>query len=212
MRRIKILRQLLIISIVVCLGIYQTIYSSAYVTCGYKMTGSWQDENYYVVNRSVTYNGITIDFGSLADSAVTLWNTVDSSSGHNLDIALTETTNGSSVSTRVSIGALDRGNTGWAGFTYYIGYNTITHEHFNINYGGYPNQNYHAGSAVINLYYVQNYPGWKIKNVIMHEMGHAFGLKHSDVSGALMAANVVSYTYLKMPQNDDINGVRSIYE
>lgn len=190
-----------------------TIQAHAYSTCGYKLKGSWYDDYYYVSPKSVTHNGSTVNYGTIADSAVSEWNNaVNASTGHSLDISLSETTNGSSTTTRVVISPLDRGATGWRGFTYYYDYNYSTGEWYSVNYGGYPNQNYRAGSAVINLYYVHSNASWKKQNTIMHEMGHIFGLKHSSVTGALMVSNSASYTSLKPPQSDDVNGVRSIYE
>ncbi len=129
-----------------------TIPAYAYSTCGYRLKGTWYDDYYYVSAKSVTYNGTTVNYGTIANSAVRAWNNaVNSSTGHSLDIALTETTNGSATTTRVVISPLDRGNTGWRGFTYYYGYNSITGEWYTINYGGYPTKNYQSGSAVINL-------------------------------------------------------------
>lgn len=185
----------------------------AYVECGYKLKSSWYDEYYYVSGRSVTFNNTTVNYGNIADDAVAAWNdAVDSYSGHSLDIDLSETTNGSAKSTRVVVSPIDRGATGWRGFTYYYDYSIWTGEWSTVNYGGYPDQNYQAGSAVINLYYVHTNPTWKIQNTIMHEMGHIFGLKHSTTTGALMISSSASYTELTLPQSDDISGVRAIYE
>lgn len=185
----------------------------AYVTCGYKLKGSWYDDYYYVSPSSVTYNSKTVNYGDIADDAVAAWNdAVDSSSGHSLDIELTETTNGSASTTRVVVSPIDRGATGWRGFTYYYDYSILTGEWSTVNYGGYPDQNYQAGSAVINLYYVHSNATWKIQNTMMHEMGHIFGLKHSSTEGALMISSSASYTELTPPQSDDISGVRAIYE
>ena len=185
----------------------------AYVKCGYKLKGSWYDDHYYISDTSVTYNNTTVNYGSISDDAVSAWNdAVDSSSGHSLDIDLSETTNGSASTTRVVVSPTDRGATGWRGFTYYYDYNVLTDEWSTVNYGGYPNQNYQSGSAVINLYYVHTNSAWRIQNTIMHEMGHIFGLKHSTTTGALMVSNSASYTELTLPQSDDISGVRAIYE
>ena len=92
----------------------------AYVKCGYKLKGSWYDDHYYISDTSVTYNNTTVNYGSISDDAVSAWNdAVDSSSGHSLDIDLSETTNGSASTTRVVVSPTDRGATGWRGFTYY---------------------------------------------------------------------------------------------
>lgn len=128
-----------------------------------------------------------------------------------MDIELTETNNSSSTSTRVVISPINKGATGWREYTYYYNYNISTGQWYTVNYGEYPNQNYQSGSAVINVYYVQDNPSWKIQNTIMHEMGYIFGLMHSSVSGALMSASSASYTSIKLPQADNKNGVRAIY-
>lgn len=137
---------------------------------------------------------------------------MDAIYGHNLDIEITQSSFEYSRSTRVVIYPIDRGETGWRGFTYYYDYHPVVGQPYSINYGGYPNQDYSYGTAVINLFYVHNNDSWKTQNTIMHEMGHIFGLKHSETSGALMVKDSASYTSLKKPQSDDVNGVRSIYE
>ena len=190
-----------------------SVSAQAYSTCGYKLKGSWWDERYYVTSQSVNYNGSVVHYGNITSSAVSAWNNaVNSSSGHSLDISLQQTTQGLSANTRVVVLPENRGATGWRGFTYYYDYDSMTDEWNVINPGGYPNQNYRSGFAVINVHYVHNNSSWKIQNTIMHEMGHAFGLKHSSISGALMVSNSADYTSLKLPQSDDVNGVRHIYE
>lgn len=185
---------------------------NAYEVFGYKLKGTWSNKYYHVSANSVTYNGKTVNYGSIAASAVSSWNAaVNSTSGNPLDINLSKTTNGSSPDARVVISPLDRGKDGWRGHAYYYDYNPLTGNWSTINYGGYPNKDYQSGSAVINLFYVHSDPAWKIQNTMMHEMGHIFGLKHVFVSGPLMYETSASYTSLKIPQNDDISGVRSIY-
>lgn len=56
-----------------------------------------------------------------------------------------------------------------------------------------------------------------LKSVLVHEFGHVFGLDHNDKARCIM----ISYTYgsgsrygewgLTIPQTDDIDGVKSIY-
>ena len=189
-----------------------TVPASAYVTCGYKLTGSWANDHYYLSARSVTYNNKTVNYGNITDAAINEWNeAVDATRTSNLDIELTETNDGDASTTRVVVDALDRGATGWRGFTYYYKYNALTGNWSSVNYGGYPNTNYTAGSAVINIYVVHSNAQWKIQNTIMHEMGHIFGLKHSDKVGALMVDGTSVYTELTPPQSDDVAGVRAIY-
>lgn len=181
--------------------------ASAYNVCGNKLKGSWEDEYYYVSDRTEGY-------GALADAAVAAWNdAVDKTSSSSLDIDLTETRNGSARSTRVVISPLDRGPDGYWGYTYYYDVN-IFGEWKVLNYGGYPEQNYQAGSSVINKYYTDNASDVRTQNVIMHEMGHIWGLTHSDddtESSSLMWEDIVSRTKLVEPQADDIKGVRAIY-
>lgn len=182
--------------------------ASAYNVCGNKLKGSWEDEYYYVSDRTEGY-------GSLVDDAVAAWNdAIDSTSSSSLDIDLTETSNGSARTTRVVISPLDRGPDGYWGYTYYYDVN-IFGEWEVLNYGGYPGQNYQAGSAVINKHYTDSASDARTQNVIMHEMGHIFGLMHSDYdteSSSLMWEDIVSRTKLVEPQADDIRGVRSIYD
>lgn len=185
----------------------------AYEVCGYKLTGSWYNDYYYLSCDTETYQGKTVDYAVIASNAVKQWNNaVNSSAGHPLNIQLSRTDNGSATSTRVVFTPLDRGDTGWRGFTYYYVYSIWTGEWSQVNPGFYPDKNYTAGSAVLNLYYVHSNPAWKIQNTMMHEMGHIFGLEHSNVAGSLMVETSASYTSLKIPQSDDIAGVRSIYE
>jgi len=90
-----------------------TLSAYAYYDCGYKLQGSWEDEYYFINDRSGGY-------GALADDAVEEWNdAVNSKTGHPLDIDLSETSDGDARSTRVVISPLDRGPDGYAGFTYY---------------------------------------------------------------------------------------------
>lgn len=211
--KVKISYLLFIITAIVIVVFQATIPVFAYELFGYKLKGTWYDDYYYVAANSVTYNGTTVNYGNISLDAVRAWNeAVDSYSGHSLDIQLSKTYGSSSPQTRVVISPLDRGAIGWRGFAYYYDYNTSTGEWIILNTGHYPNQDYKAGSAIINLYYVHSDPTWKIQNTMMHEMGHIFGLAHSNVSGALMVETSASYTSLKKPQNDDISGVRSIYE
>lgn len=204
----------LLIFILICIIVFQiNTPVFAYKVFGYKLKGTWSNKYYYVSANSVTYNNTTVNYGNIATSAVSAWNNaVNSSSGHPLNIQLSKTTNGSSPDTRVVISPLDRGATGWRGFAYYYDYNPLTGAWSPINIGGYPNKNYQSGSALINLYYVHSDPTWKIQNTMMHEMGHIFGLMHTNVTGALMVESTTVYTSLKKPQSDDVSGVRSVYE
>lgn len=181
---------------------------SAFNDCGYKLKRSWEDEHYYVSDKSEGYD-------DLSAFAVAAWNdAVDATASSNLDIDLTETNDGSARSTRVVISPLDRGPDGYWGFTYYYDVN-IFGEWSVINYRGYPNKDYQAGSAVINKYYTDTISDERAQNVIMHEMGHIWGLMHSDddtESSSLMWKCISSRTTLVEPQPDDIKGVRYIYD
>ena len=190
-----------------------SVSAQAYSTCGYKLKGSWWNKKYYVTSQSVNYGGKTVHYGNITSSAVGAWNNaVNSSAGHSLNISLQQTTQGLSVNTPVVVLPQNRGDTNWNGFTYYYDYDGMTDQWNVINPGNYPNQDYQAGFAVINIYNVQSNPSWKIQNTIMHEMGHIFGLKHSSISGVLLYKFSDGYTSLKLPQSDDVNGVRHIYE
>lgn len=185
---------------------------SAYVVCGYKLKESLTDGEYYISAEMVTYNGTTVNYANIAENAVDAWNNaIDATSSHSLDIDLEKGIFEYGSNNRVVIYPVDRGATGWRGFTYYYDYNLWVGQPYSINYGGYPDQDYYYGTAVINLYYVHGNPDWKKQNTIMHEMGHIFGLKHSNREGALMIQSSASYTSLQLPQSDDIAGVRAIY-
>jgi hypothetical protein len=205
-------RNLFVFALVLVFIFQMTASVNAYQVIGYKLKGTWSNKYYYIPASSVTYNGKTVNYGSITANAVSSWNSaVNATSSNPLNINLSKTTNGSSPDTRVVITPLDRGNTGWRGHTYYHDYDPATGSWSTINYGDYPNKNYQSGSAVINLYSVHSDPSWKIKNTIMHEMGHIFGLKHVLVSGPLMYKYSARYTSLKTPQSDDVSGIRSIY-
>ncbi|MCQ2524493.1 MAG: matrixin family metalloprotease [Lachnospiraceae bacterium] len=201
--KVKLKIIMLVSSLLLSLSVTKLCY--AYATFGYKLKGSWHKEYYYVSDKSD-------DYGNIATKAVKSWNSaVKSEKNHSLNINLSQTSSGSDKSTRVVISPLDRGPDGYSGFTYY--YNVdIFGEWKPINYGGYPNKNYQSGSAVINKYYTDSYSDEKKQNVIMHEMGHIFGLKHSTNSKSLMIENITSKSTLITPQADDVSGVRSIYE
>lgn len=193
----------LLIVIVMTMSLSLTAY--AYSVCGYMLQGSWEDEYYFVNDRSDGY-------GALSDDAIEAWNNaVNSTTGHSLDIDLSETSDSDGRSTRVVISPLDRGPDGYAGFTYYYDV-SYSGEWRVINYGGYPNENYQSGSAVINRYYTDNYSDARAQNIIMHEIGHVFGLSHSSDTSSLMVDSIASKTSLVTPQSDDVNGVRYIYE
>lgn len=198
----------LAISLVFALSVPLCICAAAYATCGYHFKGTWFGEYYYVDDRSDGY-------GELADAAIEAWNdAVEFEGDGTLDIDLIETTDGDSMKTRIEVSPLDRGADGIAGFTYYLDVDSSGVWSY-INFGGYPNKNYQAASTVINRTYTDNYTDAKTQNVIMHEIGHAFGLSHSSTTsddGALMYKSITSVSRLRTPQEDDVNGVRDIYE
>ena len=202
---VQINKMLIAVFLIITITMSMALTVRAYTVCGYKLNGSWEDEYYYVSDSSDGY-------GALSDDAIEAWNNaVNSLTGHPLDIDLSETSDSDARSTRVVISPLDRGPDGYAGFTYYydVSYSGVWRV---INYGGYPNENYQSGSAVINKYYTDNYSDARAQNVIMHEIGHVFGLAHSSDTASLMVDSIAGKTSLVTPQTDDINGVRNIYE
>lgn len=203
--RVHFEKMLIAIFLIIVMTMSMALTVCAYTACGYKLNGSWEDEYYYISDSSDGY-------GALSDNAIEAWNNaVNSKTGHPLDIDLSETSDSDARSTRVVISPLDRGPDGYAGFTYYydVSYSGVWRV---INYGGYPNENYQSGSAVINKYYTDNYSDARAQNVIMHEIGHVFGLAHSSDTSSLMVDSIASKTSLVTPQTDDVNGVRYIYE
>lgn len=71
-----------------------------------------------------------------------------------------------------------------------------------------------SANARWNTYYTINYSYGAKRAVICHELGHATGLGHSSVGGAIMSASAsgVYNTYGTLsPQSDDINGINNRY-
>lgn len=69
-------------------------------------------------------------------------------------------------------------------------------------------------SSYANTYYTASYPTNKIRAVLTHEIGHALGLNHSGVAGAIMSSSAGgeydTYGHYT-PQTDDKNGINAIY-
>lgn len=50
-----------------------------------------------------------------------------------------------------------------------------------------------------------------LQSVVIHEFGHALGLKHSNVQGSVMYSGYKRGNLLREPAADDISGLRAIY-
>lgn len=87
------------------------------------------------------------------------------------------------------------GATGWDGQTSW----TLTSLHCN----GWTQTQY--SNVQLNNYYTRNYTSANIQSVSGHELGHAMGLDHVNVT-AIMNPN----TYVTTPQTDDVNGINAI--
>ncbi len=51
-----------------------------------------------------------------------------------------------------------------------------------------------------------------VESIALHEIGHIIGLYHSSDSSAIMYPTVSSNTLARVPQSDDITGLRSLYK
>ncbi len=50
-----------------------------------------------------------------------------------------------------------------------------------------------------------------LMSLVSHELGHALGLDHSDVEGAVMKSGLRSATARRIPTQDDEDGIRALY-
>ena len=195
-----------ILMIIIFLLVFSFTITSAfaYSLCGYELIGGPDNRQYCVVGASVTQDGTTVDYGSVASSAVLSWNAINTTSSSDVDVAFSKISGVSGA--EIIFMTTNRGANGWSGFTYYHDANGNY-----INEGGYPNKNYTYCSVLLNTHYLQGRTNQRRINVCAHEMGHALGLMHGP-SGSLMESGISSVTTLRKPQADDIAGVRSIYE
>jgi predicted Zn-dependent protease len=111
-------------------------------------------------------------------------------------------TEGSTSTQTVNYFVGEWGNVSWCGYTYYVDSGGSY-----INYGGYPNQNWSKSEIKIDDPVATGCPAFTKKATAAHELGHAMGLKHSNVSGVLMS----SPTGAETPQQDDVDGINSLY-
>lgn len=95
-----------------------------------------------------------------------------------------------------------------------------------LNYKCFPNQFFITGGTLAHAFYpedgrahfddeedftVRSYNGINLYIVAAHEFGHAFGLGHSDVQGALMYPWYQGYVENYELPEDDIQGIQQMY-
>ncbi len=102
----------------------------------------------------------------------------------------------------IDFDVLNWGTVDWCGYTFYLD----SRGNY-INYGGYPDESWARSQVKIQQPPVPGCPALSKQATAAHEMGHAMGLKHSNISGVLMSVPTGAQT----PQQDDIDGVNSLY-
>jgi Matrixin len=87
---------------------------------------------------------------------------------------------------------------GWDGLTVY-GWNSAN--------------NFTYAHVYINYYYTQSYPAGAIQGIAVHELGHAFGLAHTN--GCVIMTPDTSERWftchIDTPRADDVNGINALY-
>lgn len=156
-------------------------------TSPYKLVGGVGNRSYYIGDPGGTWATPIRD-------GVSAWNATSTKVWYNTE----QSFNGATLDYFVG----NFGNVNWCGYTFYIDSNG-----YYINYGGYPTQNWYRNEVKIQDPPISGCPAFSKKGTGAHEMGHAMGLKHSSVSGALM----YSPTPTDTPQTDDVNGINSMY-
>lgn len=156
-------------------------------TSPYKLVGGVSGRDYYIGDPDGNWI-------SHIRNGIAAWNNASSLVDYNTE----QTTSATDLDFFVG----NHGNVDWCGYTFYIDSSGLY-----INYGGYPNQNWYRNEVKIQDPPISGCPAFSKKGTGAHEMGHAMGLKHSSVSGALM----FSPTPTDTPQTDDINGIDALY-
>ena len=66
-------------------------------------------------------------------------------------------------------------------------------------------------SGRIHLYQQNEFGYYKVKSIILHEMGHVLGLDHSPVKGSAMYATEPIFRSTTELDTDDVNAIHSLY-
>lgn len=183
--RKKVMYAITLVSImVIC---FTTGHVLAYVTTTpYKLSGGIANRTFYIGDPSGTWK-------SDIRAGVSAWNLSSTTANFFERFNNVQT---------VDYFVGEFGNVEWCGYTYYLNSSGSY-----INYGGYPNANWYRNEIKIDYPGATGCPVYNKKATAAHELGHAMGLKHSNVSGVLMSVPTGADT----PKTDDVNGINYLY-